>query len=337
MCCILCFCGHAHALEPAIYLFGSSVLDMGNNNYIPTGAKANYYPYGIDFSNGEATGRFTNGKNAMDFIVEMLGVSTPKPSLSLSDMADMAEEFLKGVNFASGGAGVLDSTYMIGIVKTYQHISNSFIVINIGNNDITVASDTGVNPDKYASLLISTLRPNLKNIYFFGGHKFVTISSGAQGCLPMLRAITATRDCHKDANLLAKAYNKRLASLMEELQLIESYFGELHYSFFDLFAAHEILYKSRETLGFGEGEVACCGTGPFNGSIIRCTPGTVPCSNRTDHIYWDNVHYTERFTGMFMKMAFGGSAPYVYPINVKQLRDLPSLYLHTKNVELAIE
>lgn len=68
MCYLLCFSGFGHSLEPAMYLFGSSVLDMGTNNYLTGGAKGNYYPYGIDYPGGEATGRFSNGKNAADFL-----------------------------------------------------------------------------------------------------------------------------------------------------------------------------------------------------------------------------------------------------------------------------
>ncbi|KAM0952221.1 putative triacylglycerol lipase [Dioscorea sansibarensis] len=68
MCYLLCFSGFAHSLEPAMYLFGSPVLDVGTNNYITGGAKANYYPYGIDYPGSEATGRFSNGKNAADYL-----------------------------------------------------------------------------------------------------------------------------------------------------------------------------------------------------------------------------------------------------------------------------
>ncbi|KAH7662041.1 GDSL lipase/esterase protein [Dioscorea alata] len=349
MCCLLCFSGYGHSLKSAMYLFGSSVLDMGTNNYLPNGAKGNYYPYGIDYPGGEATGRFSNGKNAGDFLVEMVGVPSPKPSLSISNKSDMVEEFLKGVNFASGGAGVLDTTYpaycmtlsqqiglfnemvektvdKIGHIETFEHMKRSYIVLNIGNNDITIASNSGVDPEEYASLLIFTLHPHLKNIYDVGGRRFVTISTGAQGCLP--RARTETGGCSEETNKLAKAYNTKLASLMQTLQSEADSDDPLHYSYFDLFAAHELLNSIRESLGFTEGVVACCGTGAFNGSAYRCAPGTVPCDNRTNHIYWDNVHYTERFTGLLMRLAFYGSDPYVKPINVKELSEIPVLSLY---------
>lgn len=45
----------------AIFMFGDSIVDPGNNNHRFTEAKANFPPYGQDFPGGVATGRFSNG------------------------------------------------------------------------------------------------------------------------------------------------------------------------------------------------------------------------------------------------------------------------------------
>lgn len=52
---------------PCYFIFGDSLLDNGNNNDLDTAARANYPPYGVDFSDGP-TGRFTNGRNMADFL-----------------------------------------------------------------------------------------------------------------------------------------------------------------------------------------------------------------------------------------------------------------------------
>lgn len=57
---------HASAVVPMI-VFGDSLVDQGNNNYLFTIAKCNYMPYGVDFPGG-ATGRFSNGRIISDFI-----------------------------------------------------------------------------------------------------------------------------------------------------------------------------------------------------------------------------------------------------------------------------
>ncbi|KAJ0983071.1 hypothetical protein J5N97_011326 [Dioscorea zingiberensis] len=342
---IMCFCGFGLAHVPAMYVLGASLLDVGNNNYFPKLSKANYNPYGIDFPGGKATGRFSNGKNSRDCLAEMLGLVPPRRYFDLIFHTNNTAEFLKGVNFASASAGILDSTNegncipfskqvdffnetveaiakQIGFEQTHEHISKSFVVINVGSNDIMVATGDGLDHEEYAFLLISTLRPLLKDIYHLGARKFVILSTGAEGCLPKFRAKTKTGDCHFHANLLSKSYNMRLASLLEELQ---STYDDFRYSFFDMRIAFKELYKNRKTYGFIEGEVACCGTGKFNGTI-QCRVGTVPCSNRSDHIFWDCVHYTEEAAKVFMNLAFQGSTPFVYPINVKQLSELPPSY-----------
>lgn len=59
----------AAALVPAMFVFGDSLVDVGNNNYLNfSSPKANFYPNGIDFPTGKPTGRFCNGKNPADFL-----------------------------------------------------------------------------------------------------------------------------------------------------------------------------------------------------------------------------------------------------------------------------
>lgn len=55
---------------PANFVFGDSLVDAGNNNYIVSLSKANYIPNGIDF--GKPTGRYTNGRTIVDIIGRFL-------------------------------------------------------------------------------------------------------------------------------------------------------------------------------------------------------------------------------------------------------------------------
>lgn len=54
----------------ASFIFGDSLVDAGNNNYLSTLSKANIPPNGIDFkaSGGNPTGRFTNGRTISDIV-----------------------------------------------------------------------------------------------------------------------------------------------------------------------------------------------------------------------------------------------------------------------------
>ncbi|KAJ8430824.1 hypothetical protein Cgig2_034151 [Carnegiea gigantea] len=88
-------------LTPALFIFGDSLIDNGNNNYMITVARANYFPYGIDL--GRPTGRFCNGLTVVDYG----GLPLIPPYLSLTSTG---RNILRGVNYASAAAGILDET-----------------------------------------------------------------------------------------------------------------------------------------------------------------------------------------------------------------------------------
>jgi hypothetical protein len=60
--------GEAQPLVPAMVIFGDSMVDVGNNDYLNTLGKVDMPPYGRDFKDHVATGRFCNGKLAIDII-----------------------------------------------------------------------------------------------------------------------------------------------------------------------------------------------------------------------------------------------------------------------------
>ncbi|PNX65332.1 GDSL esterase/lipase, partial [Trifolium pratense] len=53
----------------AFFVFGDSLVDNGNNNYLPTTARADSPPYGVDYMpTRRPSGRFSNGFNLPDLI-----------------------------------------------------------------------------------------------------------------------------------------------------------------------------------------------------------------------------------------------------------------------------
>lgn len=54
---------------PAMFVFGDSTVDVGNNNFLANckaNCKANYPRYGVDYPFQSPTGRFSNGYNLAD-------------------------------------------------------------------------------------------------------------------------------------------------------------------------------------------------------------------------------------------------------------------------------
>lgn len=93
---------------PAIFTFGDSTLDVGTNNFLtdPGAFKANFVPYGEDFV--PMNGRFCNGRLAVNFLAEYIGLPSSLPFQNLN--ATMSNQSLYGINFASAGSGVVNTT-----------------------------------------------------------------------------------------------------------------------------------------------------------------------------------------------------------------------------------
>ncbi|KZV55252.1 hypothetical protein F511_06729 [Dorcoceras hygrometricum] len=92
----------------AFFVFGDSLVDVGNNNYLATTARADAPPYGLDYPTHRPTGRFSNGFNIPDLISQKIGGrESPLPYLSPELNG---ERLLVGANFASAGVGILNDT-----------------------------------------------------------------------------------------------------------------------------------------------------------------------------------------------------------------------------------
>ncbi|KAL8469959.1 hypothetical protein ACS0TY_032720 [Phlomoides rotata] len=333
--------GRAQTVPAAVYVFGDSLVDVGNNNYIPlTLIKADFPHNGIDFPGHKSTGRFCNGKNAADFLGEKVGLPTAPPYLS-----QPKNSFLKGVNFASGGAGIFNTPdtkrvismdkqveYFAGVGQrlveemgstppVQQHLSKSLFPIVIGSNDIIDFFSNGTalrktnTPQQYVNLMIATLKQQLKSIYGVGGRKFLIIGLSPIGCAPKQRHQIAANACNEEVNYWSKKYNEGLTQMLPELQ---SELKDFHYSYFDIYTLFLEFVQNPTTYGFTEVKSACCGLGKLRAGV-PCTPLSLYCPDRSSHLFWDIYHPTEAAARMFVDKLFDASATYASPITLQQL------------------
>ena len=109
--------GDEGTIIKGMFVFGSSLVDNGNNNFLEkSSAKADYLPYGIDLAAGPS-GRFTNGKNVIDLLGTYLGLPSSIPPFF--DPSTKGTNIVRGVNYASGGSGILDDTGSIAVITTF--------------------------------------------------------------------------------------------------------------------------------------------------------------------------------------------------------------------------
>lgn len=233
---------------PAIYVFGDSTADVGNNNYLPKSAKANFPHYGIDFPHSMPTGRFSNGYNTIDFIATHMGFRrSPPPYLFLNDTNNhQVMKGLRGVNFASAGSGILDSTGTDDVIMTQQvsyfemlrskmaaqmnadqvalRISKSLFLFSSGGNDaLAFFAATKLPNNTAVSLFYSTMvakfENHIKTIYGLGARKFAVNNVPFIGCVPSARVQNATGGCIDGMNQIAKGMNDAIAALFMKLSV----------------------------------------------------------------------------------------------------------------------
>ncbi|KAF2287504.1 hypothetical protein GH714_001012 [Hevea brasiliensis] len=155
----------------AFFVFGDSLVDNGNNNYLATTARADSPPYGIDFPTHRPTGRFSNGLNIPDFISQEIGSEFLLPYLSPQLTGN---KLLVGANFASAGIGILNDT---GISLSRQY-----------------------NLPDYVKFLISEYKKILMKLYDLGARRVLVTGTGPLGCVPAELA-TRGRNGQCDAEL----------------------------------------------------------------------------------------------------------------------------------------
>ncbi|KAF5738288.1 GDSL esterase/lipase [Tripterygium wilfordii] len=335
---------------PCYFIFGDSLVDNGNNNQLTSLARANYFPYGIDYRGG-ATGRFCNGKTTVDFIAELLGFnSVIGPYATVR-----GNQILQGVNYASAAAGIREETgrqlgariTFSGQVRNYQntvsqvvsllgnqaaaaqYLSKCIYSIGMGSNDylnnyfMPLYYNTGnqFTPDQYADDLIRRYSTQLRSIYNYGARKFVLFGVGQIGCSPSQLAQNSPdgRTCVKRVNDANQIFNNKLRSLVDQFN---NQFTDAKFIYINSFGINQDLLANPGAHGLRVTNVGCCGVGRNNGQIT-CLPGQMPCQNRNEYLFWDAFHPTEAANRVIGGRSYAAQSPSdAYPYDIRRLAQL---------------
>ncbi|XP_009337117.3 GDSL esterase/lipase At5g55050-like [Pyrus x bretschneideri] len=344
----------AHADDPVtIFILGDSTVDVGTNNWLPESyCRADFSPNGVDLPYSVPTGRFSNGLNSADQIARLFGYQrSPPPFLYMvNHPATFKRDILRGVNFASAGAGIFyetgqkrfikvvplsdqiqqfatvkgNLTEMIGPVATANVLAKSLFIVSIGSNDlfehVPPNSSTLVdhNDDLYITSLQFTYHGHLENLYMLGARKFGIISIPPIGCCPNLRASSKkSGDCREDLNKLAQSF---FISLKDLLRNMSSKLEGMKYSLGNAYVMTMSILEDPLAFGFKDVQSACCGSGKFNGELpCFFLIGPNLCANRREYLFWDSYHPTEYASELAALTLYGGGTRFVTPMNFSRL------------------
>ncbi|KAJ4849981.1 hypothetical protein Tsubulata_004876 [Turnera subulata] len=313
----LCYVAHAQQV-PGYFVFGDSLVDNGNNNQLASAARADYFPYGIDF--GRPTGRFCNA--------QLLGFRDYIPPYATA----RGRNILRGVNYASAAAGIREETgrqlgqriSFSGQVRNYQNTVRQLVSL-LGGEDAAanyLSSNDYLNnyfmpafystgrqftPEQYADNLIQQYTQQLRILYNNGARKFVLIGVGQIGCSPNQLAQNSPdgRTCVQRINSANQIFNNRLRSLVDQLNGNTPDARFIYINIYDMVT-----------------NAGCCGVGRNNGQIT-CLPLQTPCPNRREYLFWDAFHPTEAANIIVGRRSYSAqSASDAYPIDIRRLAQL---------------
>ncbi|XP_019224017.1 PREDICTED: GDSL esterase/lipase At5g33370-like [Nicotiana attenuata] len=337
----------------AFFVFGDSLVDSGNNNYLATTARADSPPYGIDYPTRRATGRFSNGLNIPDIISQQIGSSeSPLPYLSPELNG---QRLLVGANFASAGIGILNDTgiqfinivripqqleyfrqyqsrvsALIGEESTKQLINQALVLMTLGGNDFvnnyylvpnSARSRQYALPD-YVPFLISEYRKILMRVYNLGARRVLVTGTGPLGCVPAeLAQRSRNGECAVELQQAAALFNPQLTQMLQDLN---SELGSNIFIAANTQQMHIDFITNPQAYGFITSKVACCGQGPYNG-LGLCTPLSNLCPNRDLYAFWDPFHPSERANKIIVQQIMTGSSEYMNPMNLSTILAMDSM------------
>ncbi|XP_022769881.1 GDSL esterase/lipase At4g28780-like [Durio zibethinus] len=335
----------------AFFVFGDSLVDSGNNNYLATTARADSPPYGVDYPTHRPTGRFSNGLNLPDIISERIGSESTLPYLN-PDLR--GQKLLVGANFASAGIGILNDTgiqfaNIIRIFRQFEYfqdyqrriteivgkeqaqrlVNQALVLITLGGNDFvnnyflvpfSARSRQFSLPD-YCRYLISEYRKILLRLYELGGRRVLVTGTGPLGCVPSELAMRSRNgECVPEIQQAAAIFNPLLVQLIQQLN---SQLGSTVFIAANAFSTNMDFISNPQRFGFVTSKVACCGQGPYNG-LGLCTRLSNLCPNRNIYAFWDGFHPSERANRLIVQQFMIGSTKYMNPMNLSTIMEMDS-------------
>ncbi|XP_058749083.1 GDSL esterase/lipase At1g29670-like [Vicia villosa] len=335
------YCVNGKSQVPCVFIFGDSLSDSGNNNDLPASPKSNYEPYGIDFPLGP-TGRFTNGRTSIDIITQLLGFEKFIPPFANTNGSDI----LKGVNYASGGAGIRNETskatgFVISLGlqltnhrvivsqianrlgshdKAQQYLNKCLYYVNIGSNDYInnyflpqlYPTSHIYSPQQYANALTQELSLNLLALRGVGARKYVLVGLGLLGCTPNAILTHGTNgSCVDEENAPAFIFNAKLKSLVNHFNKKLSADSKF------IFINSTLKSDGRNSNGFVVSNAPCC---PSKLSGGGCIPDDRPCYNRSEYAFWDEFHPTEAWNLLTARRSYNShDSGFTYPMDIRHL------------------
>ncbi|TXG68205.1 hypothetical protein EZV62_003140 [Acer yangbiense] len=326
---IHCFENNINSMKK-LFVFGDSLFDPGNNQYLVTNPETDYvpgdrWPYGITFP-GKPTGRISDGRLVPDFI--------GKTYIFIMNLPTQLGYFKKLAT---------EMEQKLGHEETKNVLRRSVYLFSSGGNDYLNFNNKNTNPTVYKQIelvgrVMSNLMSTIEEIYAIGGRKFAFQNVGPLGCMPATRQTTRefNVDCVERYMRHATLHNKFLSISLKEM---EGHLPGFNYAVFDYYNALRNRILNSRKYGFKEGKIACCGAGELNGE--DCSGGYRGikfnlCKDPSKYVFFDGGHHSQMTNLQLAQLLWNGTGDVTGPhYNVKKLFELnltPNLITSTSAI-----
>ncbi|VAH96116.1 unnamed protein product [Triticum turgidum subsp. durum] len=300
-----------HEVAEELWVFGDSYADTGNlGNLGRELTHAWYDPYGKTFPRRPA-GRFSDGRVLTDFVASALGMRTPVAYKARRRAS--RETLARGMNFAVGGAGVLDTgnfqrniSAQIDLFQAMHHsqqqrgcAKRTALVVVSGNDYAYAAADKDNGTSAaiaYIPTVVRELREQLRRLRDEAGMRRVVVTNlHPMGCTPTFTRLLNYTGCDPLANAGAAQHNAALRSVLGALDPNNRTFLllDVHTPFADILLNDDNKSSSR----FASTLRPCCESFRADGYCgeenENGTRQYTLCDDPGRYFYWDDVHPTQ--------------------------------------------
>ncbi|XP_004962727.1 GDSL esterase/lipase At4g28780 isoform X2 [Setaria italica] len=348
--------GHGRPVVPAVYVFGDSLVDAGNNDFLPPPAPRAVPPNGVDLPRTvlRRTGRFTNGYNLADITAP--GIQDEPTRLPLTDTVIKLRSPTRprwcqlciwwiwhpGHHWERIGHPPEQTSPDVRRDQGNDHSNWPG-----GSGDAGRPADPVPVPHQHRRQRLRRLRQrcapepgarvhrrhgrrlpqayqdqqvHVQELYELGARRLALLDMLPVGCLPSQRAITANGECDTNGNSMSQMFNALLRT--EIAKAVVTSMPSLKYSIASLYNTYTDMIANPALAGFHEVKRGCCGSGKFNGEV-PCTVISNLCANRDEYLFWDMVHGTQAAYRWAVLAFFYGPTRDAEPINLAQLMQEP--------------
>lgn len=242
-------------------------------------------------------------------------------------------DMFRGVNYASGAAGILDetgihvgdrislntqlrnhnvttshmSTLLGNKTLTMEYLSKCMYIVEMGNNDYInnyllpqlYPSSHMYDPEQFATILIQHYSQQLKTLYLYGARKVVVLGLGGIGCVPSELDLYGTEDsvCVNSINIAVKRFSDKLKPMIDD---INSNFPKANFIYIN---STSIAVPDPSSIGITNLREPCCEISSTIGEG-QCKHGGGACSDTSAHYFWDGFHPAEAANKVIAERAY---------------------------------